>query len=96
MSNTAEEGSSNSSNSSSLGHYARPLSEEEVDRLKADGEVVSEFKQRKLELQARANWDKFYHRNETRFFKDRHWTRDEFQELCPDIDFKVTTFISWN
>ncbi|KAG5462761.1 MAG: methyltransferase like 6 [Olpidium bornovanus] len=28
--------------------------------------------------------DLFYKRNETRFFRDRHWTDKEFQELCDD------------
>ena len=35
----------------------------------------------KLETDARKNWDLFYKRNETKFFKDRHWTTREFQEL---------------
>ncbi|KPU76550.1 uncharacterized protein Dana_GF19776 [Drosophila ananassae] len=43
--------------------------------------LVSEFKANKLEIDAQRNWDIFYKRNETRFFKDRHWTTREFQEL---------------
>lgn len=43
--------------------------------------LVSSFHQQKLEIEAAKNWDKFYKRNETRFFKDRHWTTREFQEL---------------
>jgi len=27
------------------------------------------------------NWDRFYRRNEVNFFKDRHWTCKEFEEL---------------
>jgi len=42
---------------------------------------VPEFKANKLEIDAQRNWDIFYKRNETRFFKDRHWTTREFQEL---------------
>ena len=34
-----------------------------------------------METDARKNWDLFYKRNETKFFKDRHWTTREFQEL---------------
>lgn len=43
--------------------------------------MVSEFQARKLEADARKHWDLFYKRNETRFFKDRHWTTREFEEL---------------
>jgi len=28
------------------------------------------------------NWDMFYKRNQTNFFKDRHWTEREFGELA--------------
>lgn len=49
---------------------------------KLDGEVlVSDFKQIKLEKEAQKNWDLFYKRNSTNFFKDRHWTTREFEEL---------------
>nr|XP_019962594.1 PREDICTED: methyltransferase-like protein 6 [Paralichthys olivaceus] len=43
--------------------------------------LVSGFKQMKLEREAQKNWDLFYKRNSTKFFKDRHWTSREFQEL---------------
>lgn len=43
--------------------------------------VVSHFKQMKLEKEAQKNWDLFYKRNTTNFFKDRHWTTREFEEL---------------
>ncbi|XP_069814422.1 tRNA N(3)-methylcytidine methyltransferase METTL6 isoform X2 [Dendropsophus ebraccatus] len=43
--------------------------------------LVSEFKQIKLEKEAQKNWDLFYKRNSTNFFKDRHWTTREFEEL---------------
>lgn len=33
------------------------------------------------EIEAKKNWDKFYLRNKTNFFKDRHWTKNEFEEL---------------
>jgi methyltransferase-like protein 6 len=33
--------------------------------------MVTEFKAEKLEKEAKKNWDTFYKRNETRFFKDR-------------------------
>ncbi|XP_019719311.1 tRNA N(3)-cytidine methyltransferase METTL6 isoform X2 [Hippocampus comes] len=43
--------------------------------------LVSAFKQMKLEREAQKNWDLFYKRNATNFFKDRHWTSREFDEL---------------
>ncbi|KAJ3196993.1 Methyltransferase-like protein 6 [Irineochytrium annulatum] len=42
---------------------------------------VSEWAASKLKQDARRNWDLFYKRNTTNFFKDRHWTTREFQEL---------------
>ncbi|XP_046643552.1 tRNA N(3)-methylcytidine methyltransferase METTL6-like isoform X1 [Daphnia pulicaria] len=64
----------------------RVLTEEEENRLKKQDEtVVSEFKRLKLEAEAQKNWDLFYKRNDTRFFRDRHWTTREF-ELLVGID----------
>ncbi|XP_056376664.1 tRNA N(3)-methylcytidine methyltransferase METTL6 [Hyla sarda] len=53
-----------------------------------DAVLVSEFKQLKLEKEAQKNWDLFYKRNSTNFFKDRHWTTREFEELkaCREFD----------
>lgn len=60
----------------------RLLSEEEQNKLKKQDETIaSEFKCLKLESEAQKNWDLFYKRNETRFFRDRHWTIREFEEL---------------
>lgn len=64
----------------------RRLTQEEMDKL--GGEVlVSDFKQIKFEKDAQKNWDLFYKRNATNFFKDRHWTTREFQELqaCREV-----------
>ncbi|UYV61565.1 METTL6, partial [Cordylochernes scorpioides] len=60
-------------------HEARSLNQQEVETLERDTKLVSEFKQNKLEIEAKKNWDLFYKRNETRFFKDRHWTNREFE-----------------
>lgn len=70
------------SNSELRGHYARTLTQEEAAKLAKDTVLVSEFKRLKLEAEAQKNWDLFYKRNETRFFKDRHWTKREFEELA--------------
>jgi len=60
----------------------RLLSAEETEKLLKQNEtVVSDFKRNKLEVEARKNWDLFYKRNETRFFRDRHWTTREFEQL---------------
>ncbi|XP_076349217.1 tRNA N(3)-cytidine methyltransferase METTL6 isoform X1 [Tachypleus tridentatus] len=70
------------------GHYARKLTVEEVYKLSKDTNVVNDFKQKKLEKEAKKNWDLFYKRNETRFFKDRHWTTREFEELTSDYHIR--------
>lgn len=58
----------------------RVLTQEEMDKL-GDEALVPDFKQIKLEKEAQKNWDLFYKRNSTNFFKDRHWTTREFEEL---------------
>jgi methyltransferase-like protein 6 len=60
----------------------RQLTCEEREALEKDKRVVTEFKQRKFEAEAQKNWDLFYKRNTTKFFKDRHWTKREFSELA--------------
>jgi len=59
----------------------RTLTEKEKEKLEKDKTLVSDYKKNKLELDARKNWDLFYKRNNTNFFKDRHWTHREFPEL---------------
>ena len=68
--------------SQSTRHHVRELTEDERVKLEADKTLVTEFKQNKLEKEAQKNWDLFYKRNTTKFFKDRHWTTREFSELC--------------
>lgn len=68
------------------------LSTEEEELLaKQNSRLVPEFKANQLELNARKHWDLFYKRNDTRFFRDRHWTTREFSELISsnDIDDPV-------
>ncbi|XP_075884685.1 tRNA N(3)-cytidine methyltransferase METTL6 [Nelusetta ayraudi] len=66
----------------------RVLSPEELHRLADERALVSEFKQLKLEKEAQKNWDLFYKRNSTHFFKDRHWTTREFEELKACREFE--------
>lgn len=65
-----------------FGHVAKVLTAEEVEKMQAqDSRLVSEFRANQIERDVKKNWDLFYKRNETRFFKDRHWTTREFSEL---------------
>nr|KAF7394333.1 hypothetical protein H0235_016928 [Vespula pensylvanica] len=65
-----------------MGHVAKRLTQEEIDQMKAqNSRMVSEFRANQLEKEAKKHWDLFYKRNTTRFFKDRHWTTREFNEL---------------
>ena len=73
-----------SSLSDKYGHKCRQLTDDEVKRLDNDRQLVSQFRQNKLETEAKKNWDLFYKRNTNKFFKDRHWTQREFQELIGD------------
>ncbi|KND00037.1 uncharacterized protein SPPG_04381 [Spizellomyces punctatus DAOM BR117] len=51
--------------------------------LSKDTKKVPEFQYQKLMNETARNWDLFYKRNTTNFFKDRHWTDREFPELRP-------------
>lgn len=77
---------------------ARVLTKEELDRLSGERALVSDFKQMKLEKEAQKNWDLFYKRNTTNFFKDRHWTTREFEELkaCREVRKRVHVRITAN
>ena len=51
----------------------RQLTAEDLEKLKTqDSRIVNQFQKSKLEKQAKANWDKFYKRNETRLVKAGH------------------------
>jgi hypothetical protein len=56
---------------------------------KQHSRLVSEFRAVKLETEAKKSWDLFYKRNQTKFFKDRHWTTREFQELLGRDVFNI-------
>ncbi|KAJ2324755.1 hypothetical protein IWW51_003124 [Coemansia sp. RSA 2702] len=61
------------------------------ETLAKDTSTVPEFWQNKYKAEAAVNWDKFYNRNTTNFFKDRHWTDREFEELRPGHVFSEET-----
>ncbi|CAH2989751.1 unnamed protein product [Chilo suppressalis] len=65
-----------------FGHRLKELTDEEKQRLESqNSRLIPDAKAAKLEREAKRNWDIFYKRNETKFFRDRHWTTREFQEL---------------
>ncbi|KAF7722509.1 Methyltransferase-like protein 6 [Apophysomyces ossiformis] len=69
--------------------------EQHVNRAKElianDQKEVPPFWVNKYKKEASKNWDLFYKRNTTKFFKDRHWTDREFEELqCNDNQEKKT------
>ena len=66
------------------GHYARKLTEGEVKKLEHE-QVLNDYQRGKFEREAKKNWDLFYKRNATHFFKDRHWITREFPELLQAI-----------
>lgn len=72
------------------GGCGRILTEKELEKLKKDTKLVSDFQRNKLEAEAKRNWDLFYKRNQTNFFKDRHWITREFPEL---LQAKVSIFM---
>ncbi|KAK4881469.1 hypothetical protein RN001_004788 [Aquatica leii] len=66
-------------------NISKSLTTEELECLDMQNKrIVTDFKANLLETNARKYWDLFYKRNETRFFKDRHWTTREFTELIND------------
>ncbi|WFD20557.1 hypothetical protein MCAP1_002804 [Malassezia caprae] len=54
------------------------------DVLSSNRRVSSPFMVTKMQREAAKAWDKFYKAHEDRFFKDRHWTDREFEELKAD------------
>ena len=74
------------------GDCGRMLTEQETEKLKKDTKLVSDFQRNKLETEAKRNWDLFYKRNQTNFFKDRHWITREFPELLqPQVGILTCT-----
>lgn len=65
--------------------------EEKLLLQRQDSRLVPEYKAKQLELNCQKHWDLFYKRNESRFFKDRHWTTREFQALldCKNSEGKI-------
>jgi hypothetical protein len=61
------------------------LKAEEV--LKGEGKfTASDMTYRRLEIDARKNWDIFYKQNTTNFYKDRHYINREFLSLATRLE----------
>uniref|UniRef100_A0A0G4H2D0 Methyltransferase-like protein n=1 Tax=Chromera velia CCMP2878 TaxID=1169474 RepID=A0A0G4H2D0_9ALVE len=60
-------------------------------------EGVQEFWVEKYEKEAKRNWDLFYKRNRTNFFKDRNYLKHEFEEIGiiddKDMEGRETLFV---
>jgi len=83
VSSACETGIDNTADSFEVAvHAHRPLTTDEEELLKyQDTRKIPDRRQNQLENEARKHWDLFYKRNSTKFFKDRHWTLREFQDL---------------
>lgn len=78
----AESCSDPKNSDSSVNKSVKSLTPEDAEKLaNQNSRLVSSIKASKLETDAKKNWDLFYKRNETRFFKDRRWTTREFEDL---------------
>ncbi|KAI4458925.1 methyltransferase-related [Holotrichia oblita] len=70
------------------------LTPEERDALQSQNtRLVTQFQAESLEKNARKHWDLFYKRNEDKFFRDRHWTTREFNELLDENNCENTNRI---
>lgn len=47
---------------------------------------LTEMGIKRLEIDARRNWDIFYKQNTTNFYKDRHYLAREFTELSHKLE----------
>ena len=47
---------------------------------------LTEMTYRRLDIDAKKNWDIFYKNNTTNFYKDRHYLSREFSELAEALE----------
>lgn len=61
---------------------SKALTAEEEEKLRyQNSRLISAYQANKVNIESKKHWDLFYKRNDTRFFKDRHWTLREFKEI---------------
>jgi methyltransferase-like protein 6 len=70
----------------------RELTLREVEILKTDNKLIPNFWKNKFEKDCAKNWNIFYKRNRSNFFKDRHWITKEFSDLFDKSDEKKVIF----
>ena len=64
------------------GQQEKELTNDEKEKLdKQNSRLVTDFRAEKFQKESAKHWDLFYKRNTTKFFKDRHWTCREFNDL---------------
>uniref|UniRef100_A0A0K0EDI8 tRNA N(3)-methylcytidine methyltransferase n=1 Tax=Strongyloides stercoralis TaxID=6248 RepID=A0A0K0EDI8_STRER len=66
----------------------RELTENDVELLSKQS-ICSSSVSKCATLLSRKNWDIFYKRNKDNFFKDRHWSKKDLQDACPNLDFSL-------
>lgn len=64
---------------------ASGIADADIDRLR-DEPTIRHYLVQKYQKDASRNWDLFYKRNTTHFFKNRYWLTREFPELIPEGD----------
>lgn len=65
---------------------SKALTAEEEEKLKLqNSRLISAYQANKINIESKKHWDLFYKRNDTRFFKDRHWTLREFKEILGTV-----------
>jgi len=67
--------------------WTEDMTKQAQDLLKLEGSyTASEMTYKRLEIEARKHWDIFYRQNTTKFYKDRHYLKNEFTSLASKLN----------